>query len=175
MAVLKVAQLGHPILRRRAASVPRDTLRSRDFQRFVDDLIETMREYSGVGLAAPQVHEGFQVLAVEAQKGQGEMPEIPLTVLVNPVVTLLGEAMVEDWEGCLSIPGIRGRVPRHREIRVEALDRRGEALDFAASDFYARVIQHESDHLQGIVFLDRMKSFETLTFLDEYARYWAEE
>jgi peptide deformylase len=175
MAVLKVAQLGHPILRRRAASVPRDTLRSRDFQRFVDDLIETMREYAGVGLAAPQVHEGLQVLAVEAQKGQGEVPATPLTVLVNPVVTLLGEAMVEDWEGCLSIPGIRGRVPRHREIRVEALNRRGEALDFTATDFYARVIQHESDHLQGIVFLDRMKSFETLTFLDEYARYWAEE
>ena len=175
MAILKVAQLGHPILRRRAASVPRDTIRSRDFQRFVDDLIETMREYAGVGLAAPQVHEGLQVFAVEAQKEQEETPGIPLMVLVNPVVTPLGDAIAEDWEGCLSIPGIRGRVPRHREIRVEALDRRGEALDFAASDFYARVIQHESDHLQGIVFLDRMKSFETLTFLDEYARYWAEK
>ena len=175
MAILKVAQLGHPILRRRAASVPRDTIRSRDFQRFVDDLIETMREYAGVGLAAPQVHEGLQVFAVEAQKEQEETPGIPLMVLVNPVVTPLGEAMGEDWEGCLSIPGLRGRVPRHREIRVEALDRRGEVLDFTATDFTARVIQHEHDHLQGIVFLDRMKSFETLTFLDEYARYWAEE
>jgi len=174
MAVLKVAQLGHPVLRRRAASVPRDTIRSRDFQRFVDDLIETMREYSGVGLAAPQVHEGLQVLAVEAQKAQGEIPEIPLTVLVNPVVTPLGEAMGEDWEGCLSIPGLRGQVPRHREVRVQALDRRGEVLDFTATDFLARVIQHEFDHLQGIVFLDRMKSFETLAFLDEYTRYWAE-
>lgn len=175
MAILKVAQLGHPILRRRAASVPRDTIRSRDFQRFVDDLIETMREYAGVGLAAPQVHEGLQVFAVEAQKEQEETPGIPLMVLVNPVVTPLGEAMGEDWEGCLSIPGLRGRVPRHREIRVEALDRRGEVLDFTATDFTARVIQHEHDHLQGIVFLDRMKSFETLTFLDEYARYWAEK
>lgn len=174
MAVLKVAQLGHPILRRRAASVPRDTLRSRDFQRFVDDLIETMREYTGVGLAAPQVHEGLQVLAVEAQKGQGEVPAIPLTVLVNPVVTPLGNSLEEDWEGCLSLPGLRGKVPRNREVRVEALDRRGEPLDFTATDFFARVIQHEYDHLQGIMFLDRMKSFETLTYLDEYARYWAE-
>ena len=174
MAVLKVAQLGHPILRRRAASVPRDTLRSRDFQRFVDDLIETMREYSGVGLAAPQVHEGLQVLAVEAQKGQEEAPATPLTVLVNPVVTPLGNSLAEDWEGCLSLPGLRGKVPRHREVRVEALDRRGEPLDFTATDFFSRVIQHEYDHLQGITFLDRMKSFETLTYLDEYARYWAE-
>jgi len=174
MAVLKVAQLGHPILRRRAASVPRDTLRSRDFQRFVDDLIETMREYAGVGLAAPQVHEGLQVLAVEAQKGQEEVPAIPLTVLVNPVVTPLGNSLEEDWEGCLSLPGLRGKVPRHREVRVEAFDRRGEPLDFTAMDFFARVIQHEYDHLQGIMFLDRMKGFETLTYLDEYARYWAE-
>ncbi|HEU5393735.1 MAG TPA: peptide deformylase, partial [Candidatus Methylomirabilis sp.] len=83
--------------------------------------------------------------------------------------------MAEDWEGCLSIPGLRGRVPRHREVRVEALDRRGERLDFTATDFYARVILHEYDHLQGIVFLDRMKSFETLTYLEEYARYWAEQ
>jgi peptide deformylase len=174
MAVLKVAQLGHPILRRRAASVPRDTLRSRDFQRFVDDLIETMREYAGVGLAAPQVHEGLQVLAVEAQKGQGEVPATPLTVLVNPVVTPLGNSLEEDWEGCLSLPGLRGKVPRNREVRVEGLDRRGEPLDFTAADFFARVLQHEYDHLQGIMFLDRMKSFETLTYLDEYARYWAE-
>lgn len=175
MAILKVAHLGHPILRRRAATVPRDTLRSRDFQRFVDDLIETMREYAGVGLAAPQVHEGFQVLAVEAQKGEEGSPGIPLTVLVNPVVTPLGDAMGEDWEGCLSIPGLRGKVSRHREVRVEALDRRGERLDFTATDFFGRVIQHEYDHLQGIVFLDRMKSFETLTYLEEYARYWAEQ
>lgn len=176
MAILKVAQLGHPILRRRAASVPRDTIRSRDFQRFVDELIETMREYSGVGLAAPQVHESLQVFVVEAQKGkQEEAPVIPLTVFVNPVVTPLGDALAEDWEGCLSIPGLRGKVPRHREARVEALSRRGEPLDFTATDFLARVIQHEYDHLQGIVFLDRMKSFESLTYLEEYARYWAEK
>ena len=180
MALLKVAQLGHPILRRRAASVPQDTLRSRDFQRFVDDLIETMREYSGIGLAAPQVHGSLQVFVVEAQKGPEEdAPVTPLTVFVNPVVTPLGaplgDALLEDWEGCLSIPGLRGKVPRHREVRVEALDRRGKPLEFTATDFLARVIQHEYDHLQGIVFLDRMKSFESLTYLEEYARYWAEK
>ncbi|MBI3002400.1 MAG: peptide deformylase [candidate division NC10 bacterium] len=176
MALLKVAQLGHPILRRRAASVPQDTLRSRDFQRFVDDLIETMREYSGVGLAAPQVHESLQVFVVEAQKRQQEeTPITPLTVFVNPVVTPLGDDLLEEWEGCLSIPGLRGKVLRHREVRVEALDRRGKPLDFTATDFLSRVIQHENDHIQGIVFLDRMKSFESLAYLEEYARYWAEK
>jgi peptide deformylase len=95
-----------------------------------------------------------------------------LTVLVNPRVTPLGEEMEEDWEGCLSVPDLRGRVPRCKNIRVQALDRDGKELDFSAKDFHARVIQHEVDHLNGKVYLDRMRDFSTLTFLQEFARYW---
>ena len=95
-----------------------------------------------------------------------------MTVLVNPKITPLSDEMEEDWEGCLSIPDLRGRVPRYKSIRVQALDRRGKALDFVANDFHARVIQHEFDHLNGKVYLDRMRDFSTLTFLQEFARYW---
>ncbi|MGE5219491.1 MAG: peptide deformylase, partial [Chloroflexota bacterium] len=99
-------------------------------------------------------------------------PPVPLTVLVNPIITPLSESVEEDWEGCLSIPDLRGRVPRYKTIRVQALDRNGVELDFVASDFHARVIQHEFDHLNGKVYLDRMGDLTTLTFLQEFARYW---
>jgi peptide deformylase len=92
--------------------------------------------------------------------------------LVNPRITPLSEDMEDDWEGCLSIPDLRGRVPRYKTIRVQALDRDGNELDFVAEDFHARVIQHEFDHLNGKVYLDRMRDFSTLTFLQEFARYW---
>ena len=95
----------------------------------------------------------------------------PLAI-INPEITVVGSDVIEDWEGCLSIPDIRGRVPRAREIRVRALDRNGERIELSAHDFPARVIQHETDHLDGVLFFDRMRSFETLTFLDEYSRYW---
>ncbi|MFQ5882964.1 MAG: peptide deformylase, partial [Candidatus Methylomirabilales bacterium] len=92
---------------------------------------------------------------------------------INPVVEPVSEEMEEDWEGCLSIPDIRGKVPRHREVRVRAHDREGQELDFSAKDFFARVIQHEYDHLQGILFLDRMRKLDTLTYMAEFQRYWA--
>ena len=94
-------------------------------------------------------------------------------VFINPVITPVGPDMVEDWEGCLSIPDIRGRVPRAREIRVTAMDRPGGKIDVTSHDFPARVIQHETDHLDGVLFFDRMRTFETLSFLEEYARYWS--
>jgi peptide deformylase len=95
-----------------------------------------------------------------------------LTILINPTIAPLTEEMAEDWEGCLSIPEMRGRVPRYKSIRVQALDRNGQELEFIAADFHARVIQHEWDHLHGKVYLDRMGDLSTLTFLTEYARYW---
>ena len=95
----------------------------------------------------------------------------PLAI-INPEIIVVGSDVIEDWEGCLSIPDIRGRVPRAREIKVRAFDRNGERIELSAHDFPARVIQHETDHLDGVLFFDRMRSFETLTFLDEYARYW---
>jgi peptide deformylase len=177
MAILKIAQMGNPVLRRPADPVPVKSITSPVLQNFIDDIIATMREYSGVGLAAPQVHESLQLVVIESIENPRypQAPAIPLTVLINPVVELLSDETDEDWEGCLSVPDIRGKVFRHREIRVRAHDREGKQLDFSAKDFFARVIQHESDHLQGILFLDRMQKLDTLTYLAEYHRYWTKE
>jgi peptide deformylase len=143
-------------------------------QKFIEDMVETMKEYDGVGLAADQVHESKQIAVLEVADNPRypEKPKVPLTVLINPKVTALSEETEEDWEGCLSIPDIRGRVPRYKSIRVQALDKNGKEIDFVANDFHARVIQHEWDHLNGKVYLDRMPDLSTLTFLTEYARYW---
>jgi peptide deformylase len=109
---------------------------------------------------------------VEKNPRYPEAPPVPLTVLINPRITVLREETVEGWEGCLSIPDLRGVVPRYRELGVEAFDRQGNKLDFIAKDFHARVVQHECDHLQGKVYLDRMPAFDTLTHLAEWQRYW---
>jgi peptide deformylase len=171
MAILKIAVLGNPVLR--IPAEPVKNTQAPDIQRLIDDMIETMREYRGVGLAAPQVHRSLQIVTIEAERdGRGGKLEAP-TVLINPRITTVSDQMEEDWEGCLSIPNLRGKVPRYKEIEVQAQDRRGRTLHLPVRDFLARVIQHECDHLNATVFLDRMKSFETLAFLEEYARYWA--
>jgi peptide deformylase len=176
MSILKVSRLGHPVLREKARPLSPSFLAKSSTQTLIDNMIETMYEYHGVGLAAPQVHESLLLTVIESQ---GERGQIPLTVLVNPVVTVLGlnpEAdKVEDWEGCLSIPDLRGRVPRYRKLRVEALDRKGAKMKFVAEGFFARVVQHEYDHLMGHVYLDRMSDLHTLTHLDEMRRYWLPE
>ncbi len=176
MSILKVARLGHPVLRARASEIdPADLRRSR-FQQLIDDLVETMREYQGVGLAAPQVHERVRLFVAAVGEGdEAPDPDGPVLVVANPQVDPVGASLVDGWEGCLSIPDLRGRVPRAHEIRVTGYDRRGQPLSLRARGFAARVIQHEADHLDGIVFLDRMRSFETLTFLDEYARFWSRD
>jgi peptide deformylase len=174
MAILKVARLGHPVLRKVTETVTARELQNQTVQQFIDDMIATMKEYDGVGLAADQVHESKQmaVLEVASNPRYPNKTDVPLTILINPKITFVSEEMEEDWEGCLSIPDLRGRVPRCKSIRVEAWDRNGKSLDFIANDFHARVIQHEFDHLNGKVYLDRMRDFSTLTFLTEYARYW---
>ena len=171
--ILKVARLGYPSVRTIAAPVPVDQIKTHDFQKLIDDMVYTMHEYSGVGLAAPQVHLAIQlaVLEVENHPRYPEMPLVPLTVLINPSVTILDSTPIDDFEGCLSIPDLRGRVPRFKHLRVTALGRDGEALDFEASDFHARVIQHETDHLKGEVYLDRMRDMRSLGFLQEWQRY----
>jgi peptide deformylase len=174
MSILKVARLGHPVLRKITENVSQRELQSPALQKFIDDMIETMKEYDGVGLAADQVHESKQIAVLEVADNPRypEKPRVPLTVLVNPTIAPLSEDIEEDWEGCLSIPDLRGMVPRYRSIRVQALDREGKEIDFVANEFHARVIQHEFDHLNGKVYLDRMRDFSTLTFLQEFARYW---
>jgi peptide deformylase len=174
MAILKVARLGHPVLRRIAAPVPAEEIRSMEIQRLIDDMIETMREYNGAGLAAPQVHALKQICVIEVTENPRypEAPSIPLTVLVNPAVTPLTDETDDGWEGCLSVPDMRGIVPRYTSVRLEAHDREARRVDVVAKEFFARVIQHETDHLNGIVYLDRMKDLSTLTHLAEWNRYW---
>ncbi|HEU4346086.1 MAG TPA: peptide deformylase [Candidatus Binatia bacterium] len=176
MSILKVARLGHPVLRKVSAAVSERELQSDVTQKFIDDMIETMREYDGVGLAADQVHDSRQIAVLEVADNPRypHKPSVPLTVLVNPQIQAVTEETAEDWEGCLSIPDLRGRVPRYKSVQVEAWDRNGKRINFVAHDFHARVIQHEWDHLNGKVYLDRMREFTTLTFLNEFARYWME-
>jgi len=190
MAILKVAHMGHPVLRTPGRAIDVGEVKSTRIQQLIDDMFETMNEYQGVGLAAPQVHESIRLFVagfppsssrrapsrlMDARDEEDEESDnrVPLMTIINPEITIVGEETVEDWEGCLSIPDIRGRVPRARQIVVRALDRRGKRIELRASDFTARVIQHETDHLNGVLFLDRMTSFQSLTFLEEFSRYWS--
>ena len=174
MAILKVARLGHPVLRRVAQPVTDGELQSDLTFRLIDDMIETMKEYNVVGLAADQVHVSKQIAVLEVADNPRypEKSKVPLTVLINLTVSPLGDEMQDDWEGCLSIPDMRGLVPRFKSIKVEALDRHGTPVEFVATEFHARVIQHEWDHLNGKVYLDRMRDLTSLTYLTEFARYW---
>jgi len=174
MSILKVARMGHPVLRAKARALDKRDIRDATIQKLIDDMIETMAEYHGVGLAAPQVHHGVRLFIAALDERNDDEEPAPIAI-INPEITVVGPEVIEDWEGCLSIPDVRGRVPRAREIKVRADDRKGERIELHAHDFPARVIQHETDHLDGVLFFDRMKSFETLTFLDEYSRYWAKD
>jgi peptide deformylase len=175
MSILKVARMGHPVLRAKARAMERSDIKSAAVQQLIDDMMETMAEYHGVGLAAPQVHHGLRLFVASLNAGEdGEEGGDPLAI-INPEVAVVGSDIVEDWEGCLSIPDIRGLVPRAREITVRAFNRQGERIELGAHDFPARVLQHETDHLDGVLFFDRMRSFESLTFLDEYTRYWTKD
>lgn len=167
--------MGHPVLRAKARSLEKSEIKSAVIQTLIDDLIDTMTEYHGVGLAAPQVHEGVRIFVAALDASDDDEEESEAIAVINPEITIVGSDVVEDWEGCLSVPDIRGRVPRAREIKVRAFDRTGARIELSAHDFPARVIQHEADHLDGVLFFDRMKSLGTLTFLDEYSRYWTKD
>lgn len=173
MAILKVARLGNPTLRTPANEVPTPDIGRTKFQSFIDDMVKTMREYQGVGLAAVQVHEATQTAVLEVAKNSRYpgKADIPLLILINPKIVPLSNETEEDWEGCLSIPEIRGKVPRYKHLQVTALDRRGNTLEFVASGFCARIIQHEVDHLQGYIYLDRMPELSTLTYQNEMSRH----
>jgi peptide deformylase len=250
MAILKVARLGHPVLRTRAQPVPVAQIGSPRIQQLIDDLFETMHEYQGIGLAAPQVHVSSRIFvaglrgsptvagtrgassavetrgassaaemrgassaaemrgassaaemrgassavemrgassavemrgassAVEMRGASSAVEmndehEMPLVVVVNPELSLVPGGAEEAWEGCLSVPDLRGRVPRAVGVNVRGYDRHGKRIEIAAKGLPARVIQHEYDHLDGILFFDRMPTLATLTFMDEYQRFWA--
>jgi peptide deformylase len=182
MAILKIARMGHPVLGRPAAAVedPRDPA----LRQLADDMIATMRDAEGTGLAAPQVHQSKRLLVffVDAGRarahahGGGPDDEVqgegaPLTVLVNPDYEALSEEKDEAWEACLSIPGLAGRVPRYRHIRYWGTDLDGNAIEREATGFHARVVQHECDHLDGVLFPQRMTDMSTLIFTSEMDRY----
>ena len=180
MAIRKIAQMGEPVLRRRADPIDPKQIASPLIQTLIDDMIETMHDADGAGLAAPQVYESLQLCVIEVDQNPRypQFEPIPLTILINPIVTpLVGvgdqlspEDSFQMYEGCLSVPGMRGQVVRPRKVRVQASDRHGKALDFVWESFRAVVVQHETDHLWGTLYVDRADP-KTLTFLREYERF----
>ena len=173
MSILKVARMGHPVLRERARPVEPAELKHPLLQKLIDDMIETMHEYHGVGLAAPQVHEDLRIFVGLLEEDPG--PKSDATVVINPQIVPSDQTTAEGWEGCLSVPDIRGMVPRFTEITLRALDRKGKVVEIPLKDFAARVAQHETDHLEGVLFFDRMTSLQSLTFMDEYSRYHSKD
>ena len=174
--VLKIAQLGNPCLRRHVSLVPEKGLTSPEVRRLIDQMVETMRDAYGVGIAAPQVFISKAIITIEVTEENPRYPgceAVPLIAIVNPVIESHSDSTVSDWEGCLSVPGIRGLVPRWDSLVVCGLDRDGRPLRFIAEGFLARIVHHEVDHLNRPVYLDRMQDLKTLTFLREFDQYWA--
>jgi peptide deformylase len=174
MAILKIAKLGNPILRKIAEPVTPAESQDPAFQAFLEDMTETMRKLDGVGLAAPQVFQSKQVIIVEVNSNSRypAAPDLPLSILLNPTLTFLSEEKAEGWEGCLSVENLRGKVVRSVRVGVTGFNRYMEPMAFEAEGFLAVVLQHEADHLNGKVFLDRMKDFSTLTHLAEFDQFW---
>jgi peptide deformylase len=179
MAILKVARLGHPVLRAKALPVPPSQITSPGVQQLIDDMFETMAEYSGIGLAAPQVHEGLRIFVAgvrpPSQEAGPDEEGMPYITVINPEIVPVGEKVLDGWEGCLSVPDIRGLVPRAESIALRAYDRTGRRMTIEVSGLPARVMQHETDHLDGVLFFDRMTSLESLTYMDEYRRHWMKD
>jgi peptide deformylase len=168
--LLEVVRLGHPVLRSVAEEVPEDWFGSGRLADLGDAMVRTMIEEGGVGLAAPQVAEGLRLFAYWVPETD-EHPGIAPMVLVNPDIREIGDEVEEGWEGCLSIPGLRGLVPRPRRVKVKGRTVAGEPVSLTADGFHARVIQHENDHLDGVVFLDRMTNALSLAFEPEWERF----
>ena len=173
MTLRKIAQIGHPILRTRAREITREELLAAETQRFIDDLVETMRDANGAGLAAIQVHEAVRIVAIEVGDNPRYpyKPRIPLTILVNPVLEPLSEETFENYEGCLSVPNLRGKVRRFAHLRVRAWDRHGKDIDMEARGISAGTYQHEVDHLDGKIFVDRVTDPSTFATWDNFERH----
>ncbi len=181
MSIRKVARMGHPVLRVKARELSPEEIRSDDFDALLEDMVDTMEEYGGIGLAAPQIHESLAVAIIEYAEDEGAEAEeseslksIPLSVFINPKITVLDDAEQGFWEGCLSVPEIRGLVYRPRKIRVDFLDREAKPRSIIAEGFLSTVFQHELDHLAGTLFVDRIRykpGESPISFIEEYSRY----
>ncbi len=171
--MLPIVRLGHPALRTPARPVDPASIASPAIQQLIDDLFETMEAAEGVGLAAPQVGQEIQLFVYVAvdQRTEDVLGPEARRVLINPMVEPVSGELVYDWEGCLSIPDLRGLVPRFPGVRIHALDREGERVDVTVTGYEARIVQHEFDHLNGVIFLDRMRDLRSLAFADEWQRY----
>ena len=173
MALLKIARMGHPVLRGRAAEI--DDPRAPWVRRLVEDMIETMEDAGGTGIAAPQVHVPHRVVVFRVDGDRiTDLPDDSgqeLTALINPVVEPLGDERAYGWEGCLSVPGLRGVVPRHLRVRYRGLDLDGNHIEREVAGFHARVVQHECDHLDGILYPQRMTDHRLLVFSEELQRH----
>ena len=174
MAAIPVVKMGNPLLRKKSIEVSKEEIHSKEFQTFLNNLVETMRDKNGAGIAAPQVGLLKRVFAIEMENNPRypEKESFPIEIVINPTITPVGEELQDSWEGCLSIPGIRGKLKRYSKINMQGLDRNGKPFEKEFSGFAAIVCQHELDHLDGILFIDRMSSMETLSFLEEYEAYW---
>lgn len=169
--IRKVTQLGHPVLRKAVRRVKPEEIRSPDMQRLVREMVVTMNEYDGVGLAGNQAQEDLAVFVMGLPKETKRHPEgIALTVVFNPVITPIGDEYEEDWEGCLSVPDLRGLVRRHKKLELTGLSIDGKPFKKIYEGFPARVVQHETDHLNGFVYLDRMDGLKTLSYIGEMGR-----
>lgn len=176
MALRKIATIGHPVLRERARELSRDELLGPAVQRLIDDMIETMRDAQGAGIASPQVHEGVRVCVVEVKDNPRYpyKPNFPLTVLVNPVVEPTTDETFLNYEGCLSVPNLRGEVPRYTGVRVEAWDRHAQPLRLSLKGLTAGTFQHEADHLDGTLFVDRVVDTRSLCTWADFDRFHRE-
>jgi len=176
MAILKIARMGHPVLLGEAAPVADPG--APEIRRLVADMIETMADARGTGLAAPQVHVPLRVVVffVSEQRTGDDAHDaaVPLTVLINPEIEPLGDAVATAWEGCLSIPGMTGAVPRRQRIRYRGVTPDGEIVEREAAGFHARVVQHEVDHLDGVLYPMRMTDLSQFAFVEELNRTLAE-
>ena len=191
MAIRKIARMGHPVLRVPARDLTMKEIQSAETERLIDDMVETMHEYGGIGLAAPQIHESVSVAIIEYEEGgerypdgksakskDGALTELGLSVFINPKITVLEKKEQSYWEGCLSVPDIRGLVHRPRKIRVDYQDLSGKKKSLIAEGFLATVFQHELDHLVGTLFVDRIRAEPGTTpiaFIDEYQKYLVPE
>jgi peptide deformylase len=177
MALRKIATIGHPVLRQPARELTRDELASAASQQLIDDMVETMRDASGAGIAANQVYEPVRICVIEVDKNPRYpyKPDYPLTVLVNPRIEARTDETFMNFEGCLSVPNLRGQVPRFTVARVRAWDRRGQELDFEVRGLTAGTFQHELDHLDGTLFVDRVLDTRTLCTWADYDRFHRDE
>jgi peptide deformylase len=175
--IRQIVQIGNPALRVIANVVEESQIASKEIQGLIDDLIETMRHANGAGLASTQIAVPYRICVIEVNKNPRYpyKPDIPLTVLINPKVTFLTEERINVYEGCLSVPNLRGRVDRCPEVLIEGLDRDGQSLSFVAKGISAGTFQHELDHLDGLVFTDRMNDASSLTTIDEFVENQEEE